>query len=102
MQELFCANVFNCILFFWGQYGKIKIYFTKDISSQGLIKVFEALNRELNGKVAVKISTGEPGGHNFLNPKLIAPLVNKLDGTIVENCTAYRGKRFMSQSIGRR
>lgn len=73
---------------------KSKVYFTKDISSDGLIKIFEALDRNLKGKVAIKISTGEPGGHNFLNPKLIAQLVNKLNGTIVENCTAYRGKRF--------
>ena len=73
---------------------KAKVYFTKDISSEGLIKVYEALNCELSGKVAVKISTGEPGGHNFLSPNLIKGLVQKLDGTIVECCTAYRGKRF--------
>ena len=73
---------------------KSKVYFTKDLSANGLIKVYESLGVKLNGKVAVKISTGEPGGHNFLNPKLIAPLVNKLNGTIVENCTAYRGRRF--------
>ena len=74
--------------------GKSKVYFTKDISSKGLIRVYEAMNRELKGKVAVKISTGEPGGHHFLNPKLIAPLVDKLKGTIVECCTAYHGRRF--------
>lgn len=74
--------------------SKSKVYFTKDLSSDGLIKIYEALGVNLKGKVAVKISTGEPGGHNFLNPKLIAPLVNKLNGTIVENCTAYRGRRF--------
>ena len=73
---------------------KSKVYFTKDISSEGLIKIYEALNHELKGKVAVKISTGEPGGHNFLDPNLIKGLVNKLNGTIVENCTAYRGQRF--------
>ena len=73
---------------------KSKVYFTKDISSQGLIKIFEALNRELKGKVAVKISTGEPGGHHFLSPQLIKPLVDKLSGTIVECLTAYHGKRF--------
>lgn len=71
-----------------------KVYFTRDISSEGLIRLYEALGRELKRTVAVKISTGEPGGHNFLQPKLIGPLVNKLDGTIVECCTAYRGKRF--------
>ncbi|MCM1533759.1 MAG: DUF362 domain-containing protein [Corallococcus sp.] len=70
------------------------VYFTRDLTSQGLIRIYNALGAELKGKVAVKISTGEPGGHHFLNPKLIQPLVNKLNGTIVECCTAYRGKRF--------
>ena len=74
--------------------GKAKVYFTSDISSEGLIKVYEALGKELKGKVAVKISTGEPGGHNFLNPNLIKKLVNKLDGTIVECNTAYEGRRL--------
>lgn len=73
---------------------KSKVYFTKDLTSDGLLKIYEALGRELKGNVAVKISTGEPGGHNFLNPKFIEPLVKKLNGTIVECCTAYRGKRF--------
>lgn len=70
------------------------VYFTKYISSKSLIKIYEALNRDLKSKVAVKISTGEPGGHNFLNPKLIEPLVSKLNGTIVECCTAYHGRRY--------
>lgn len=74
-----------------------KVYFTKQITSESLIKIFEALGRELKGRVAVKISTGEPGGHNFLNPNLIKPLVQKLDGTIVECNTAYKGKRFDTQ-----
>ena len=74
--------------------GKSIVYFTKDISANGLMKIYEALNTSLTGKVAVKISTGEPGGHNFLQPKLIAPLVQKLNGTIVECCTAYQGRRL--------
>lgn len=69
------------------------VYFTKDISSQGLIKIYEALNITLKGNVAVKISTGEPGGHNFLNPNMIKPLIDKLQGTIVECNTAYPGRR---------
>lgn len=73
---------------------KAKVYFTREISSTGLVKIYEALGQDLKGKVAVKISTGEPGGHNFLDPQLIKALVNKLNGTIVECCTAYRGKRF--------
>ncbi len=73
---------------------KSKVYFTKEITPQSLIKIYEACNLKLNEKVAVKISTGEPGGHNFLNPKLIAPLVKQINGTIVECCTAYKGRRF--------
>lgn len=71
-----------------------KVYFIKEINSDNLIKIYDALNTELKGKLAIKISTGELGGHNFLNPDLIKPLVNKLNGTIVECNTAYRGKRF--------
>ena len=73
---------------------KSKVFFTKEITSEGLIKIYKALGQECKGKVGVKISTGELGGHNFLNPKLIKPLVDLVQGTIVENCTAYRGKRF--------
>ncbi len=72
---------------------KSKVYFTSEISSESLIKIYDKLSTELKGKVAVKISTGEPGGHNFLNPNLISGLVNKLNGTIIECCTAYGGKR---------
>lgn len=72
---------------------KSKVYFIKEISPESLIKIYDALGRELKGKVAVKISTGEPGGHNFLNPNLIKDLVHKLNGTIVECNTAYGGRR---------
>ena len=73
---------------------KSKVYFTKEITPESLIKMYEVLGKELKGKVAVKISTGEPGGHNFLNPNLIKDLVHKLNGTIVECNTAYGGKRM--------
>lgn len=72
---------------------KAKVYFTKEITPESLIKIYEAVGKELTGKVAVKISTGEPGGHNFLNPNLIKDLVQKLNGTIVECNTAYSGRR---------
>lgn len=72
---------------------KSKVYFTKIISPESLVKMYEALGRELNGKIAVKISTGESERSNHLRPELIAPLVQKLDGTIVECCTAYGGNR---------
>lgn len=74
-----------------------KVYFTNEISSKSLIKIYEKVGKELNGRVAVKISTGEPGGHNFLNPNLIKDLVNKLNGTIVECNTAYQGRRNSSE-----
>lgn len=73
---------------------KAKVYFTKEITPEGLIKIYEAVGKELKGKVGVKISTGEPGGHNFLNPNLIKGLVQKLNGTILECNTAYGGKRM--------
>ncbi len=50
---------------------KATVYFTKDLSAKGLMKAYNALGVQLKGKVAVKISTGEPGGHNFLQPSLI-------------------------------
>ena len=76
---------------------KSKVYFTKEITPESLIKMYEPLAKELKGKVAVKISTAEPGGHNFLNPNLIKDLINKLDGTIVECNTAYAGRRNTTQ-----
>lgn len=64
--------------------SKSKVYFTKEITPESLIRIYDALGTDLKGKVAVKISTGEPGGHSFLDPNLIKNLVNKLNGTIVE------------------
>lgn len=73
--------------------SKAIVYFTKEITAESLKKIYHALGIELKGKVAVKISTGEPGGHNYLQPSLIAPLVSELSGTIVECNTAYEGRR---------
>lgn len=70
-----------------------KVYFTKEISPESLNRIFDALEVQLQGKVGVKISTGEPGGHNYLHPELIGSLVNRLSGTIIECCTAYGGWR---------
>lgn len=70
-----------------------EVYMTRDISPAGLNAVYEALGREAKGKVAVKISTGEPGGSNFLKPALIGDFVRKIGGTIVECNTAYGGGR---------
>lgn len=71
-----------------------KVYFTKEITSEALMKVYQALGREAKGNnVAVKVSTGEPGGNNYLKPALIGDLVKSVKGTIIECNTAYDGKR---------
>ena len=72
---------------------KSKVYYTKEINSESLIKIYEALGVELNGKVGVKVSTGEKGAKGYLKADLIGPLVKKLNGTIIECNTAYPGAR---------
>ena len=72
------------------------VYFTADISAEGLIKIYEQLGWQPTGKVAVKISTGEPPASNYLRPELIGDLVQQLHGTIVECNTAYGGSRSSS------
>ncbi|MDO4261805.1 MAG: DUF362 domain-containing protein [Eubacteriales bacterium] len=73
--------------------SKAKVYFTEEITPESLQRIYHALGAELKGRVAVKLSSGEPGGHNYLKPSLIEPLVRELDGTIVECNTAYEGRR---------
>lgn len=70
-----------------------KVYMYKKITAENLVNIYKALGREAKGKVAVKLSTGEPGGHNFLQPALIKDLVQAVNGTIVECNTAYGGGR---------
>ncbi len=77
---------------------KAKVYFSKEITPESLIKIYDALGVTLKGKVAVKLSTGEKGNHNFLQPALIAALVKKLNGTIVECNTAYAGARDTNEA----
>ena len=69
------------------------VYFTSDISAESLVKIYDALGWTPEGRVAVKISTGEPPASNYLRPELIGDLVKKVDGTIVECNTAYGGSR---------
>ena len=70
-----------------------EVYFIREITPRNMVRIYEALGREATGRVAVKLSTGEPGGHHFLQPALVAPLVRKVGGTIVECNTAYGGGR---------
>ena len=69
--------------------GEAVVYLTRDISPEGLVNIYKALGVEANGRVAVKISTGEGSNPNYLKPELIKNLVQLVDGTIVECNTAY-------------
>ena len=73
--------------------GKPAVYMTTNINPAGLMAVYNALGLAASGKVAVKISTGEPGNTHFLAPDLIKDLVQRVNGTIVECNTAYGGRR---------
>ena len=72
---------------------KAKVYFTKNITSEALIEIYEKLGVELNGNIGIKVSTGERGSKGYLKANLIGELVNKLNGTIIECNTAYPGAR---------
>ena len=72
---------------------KSKVYYTKKITPESLINIYEKLGVELPGKVGVKVSTGERGSRGYLKADLIGPLVKKLNGTIIECNTAYPGAR---------
>lgn len=73
------------------------VYFTSDISPEGLMKVYQALEADPKGRIAVKLSTGEPPKSNYLKPELIKDFIQSLDGTIVECNTAYGGKRTSTE-----
>ena len=76
---------------------KANVYFTKNINSDSLIKIYEALGVKLSGNVGVKVSTGERGSKGYLKADLIGPLVKSLNGTIIECNTAYPGARNDAQ-----
>ena len=78
--------------------SKPKVYMYKEISSENLLKIYDMLGRKAEGRVAVKLSTGEPGNNNYLNPALIKDLVHKVNGTIIECNTAYGGGRADTES----
>ena len=72
---------------------KSKVYFTKDITPENVLKLFKLLNKELPGKVAIKVHSGEVGNQNFLRPDFWEPIVKHVGGTVVECNTAYDGER---------
>ena len=72
---------------------KAKVYFTRDLTPEGVIKMYETLGRKLPGKVAVKVHSGERGNQNYLRPEFLKPMIEYVNGTVVECNTAYDGAR---------
>lgn len=72
---------------------KSKVYFTKEISSASLIKIYDAIGKKLTGNLAVKLHSGEEGNQNYLRPEFAKPLIDHVKGTVVECNTAYEGAR---------
>ena len=70
-----------------------KVYFTKEITPENLIKIYEKLGINLKGNVAVKLHSGEKGNQNYLRPEFVKPIVEHVNGTVVECNTAYAGAR---------
>lgn len=73
--------------------SKSKVYFTKTITPEKMIEMVKVLHAELPGKVAVKLHSGEVGNQNFLRPEFMKPVIDYVDGTVVECNTAYEGMR---------
>lgn len=72
---------------------KSKVLFTKNLSPESLVKIYEELGKELKGNVAVKLHSGEDGNQNYLKPEFVRELINHVHGTVVECNTAYNGAR---------
>ena len=72
---------------------KSKVYFTKEITEDSLVKIYEQLGIELKGNVAVKLHSGEMGNQNYLRPEFVQKIIKRVNGTVVECNTAYEGER---------
>ena len=72
---------------------KSKVYFTKEITKESVLKMFKVLEKELNGNAAIKVHSGEAGNQNYIKPEMYEDVINYLNGTVVECNTAYDGER---------
>ena len=72
---------------------KPNVYFINEISKEALMEVYEALKKNLDGNVAVKVHSGEKGNQNFLDPEFMKEIIEYVNGTVVECNTAYAGER---------
>ena len=70
-----------------------KVYFIKNVTAENVVKMYDKLGIKLPGKVAVKVHSGEEGNQNYLKPAFWKPMVEHVNGTIVECNTAYEGER---------
>ena len=74
-----------------------KVYFSKEITPEKILELYKLLGVKLPGKVAVKLHSGEKGNQNFLGPEMWRPVIDYVDGTVVECNTAYDGARNTTQ-----
>ena len=72
---------------------KSRVYFTKEITGEAVLKLYKHINYKLEGNVCVKVHSGEPGNQNFLRPSFWKSIINEVGGTVVECNTAYEGRR---------
>ncbi len=72
---------------------KAKVYFIKDITPENIVKIYDVLGKKLEGKVAVKLHSGEKGNQNYMKPEMVKNIVEHVNGTVVECNTAYEGAR---------
>ncbi len=77
--------------------AKAKVYFSKTITPEKVLEMYETLGRELTGNIAVKVHSGEVGNQNFLKPEFWKPVVDHVKGTVVECNTAYEGERDVTE-----
>lgn len=73
--------------------AKAKVYFTRDLSSESVLKLYELLGKKLEGKVAIKLHSGEKGNQNYMKPEFWKPVIDHIGGKVVECNTAYEGER---------
>lgn len=76
---------------------KPKVYFIREITPENIVKMYDVLGIELPGKVAVKMHSGEKGNSNYLRPEFVKPMIDRVNGTVVECNTAYPGARNYSK-----
>ena len=76
---------------------KAKVYFTRNITPENVVRLYSLLGKQLPGKVAVKVHSGEKGNQNFLRPEFMKPMIDAVNGTVVECNTAYGGARNTSE-----